>query len=369
MNDDFEERIAAALNAHVDHELGERRPAPAFEPPARRAARPRPRRAPWMLPLVAAASVVAVVAGSVGASQLLADDGPAAHPSPVVSGSRTPSPSTSAVPTSVPPSTATRTSVSLGTPQVSHPHRQSHSHSSASTVSSPPPPPTPTVATLGGAQIWLPAGWRATRSAGERAWCLDAATAPSGSCAVRFERIASLRPGDYFDVDKIGLGRGTQVELCTNHPRERTDVREFGGRPAEYRQIRTDCGQTFTQYVVATNPIYALSGTSSEVVGTMASIAGRSTLPGQTDPLRVFDRGYLRSYVSTPEGEKVTIDRVLEKYSDNVGGSFVDDRSSQTYTYLVPNRLWHDPSDPGRVYFLLTTGRAVYRIQPDSTWM
>jgi hypothetical protein len=186
---------------------------------------------------------------------------------------------------------------------------------------------------------------------------------------VRFERIAALRPGDYFDVDKIGLARGSQVELCTNHPRESTAVREFGGRPAEWRQIRTDCGETFTQYVVATNPIYALSGTTSDVVATMASIAARSTLPAQSDPVRVFDRGYLRSYASTPEGEKVVIDRVVEKYSDNVGGTFVDDRSSRTYTYLVPARLWHDPSDLGQVYFLLTTGKAVYRIQPDSTWM
>ena len=56
---DIDERIRDLLNESVDAELGPRRPAPPFDP--RLADKRRRRWAPWAMPLIAAASVAALV--------------------------------------------------------------------------------------------------------------------------------------------------------------------------------------------------------------------------------------------------------------------------------------------------------------------
>jgi hypothetical protein len=175
-------------------------------------------------------------------------------------------------------------------------------------------------------------------------------------------------------VDAIGQFRRGQVRLCVQvHPRERAEVRDFGGRAAEWREVFGECGKRYVQYVVATNPMFVMSSESPAAVAALGDIATKSTLPAQADPMRVFDRGYLRKAVDTPDGTLVTLDRVVEKYTDDVGGRFVDDGSAQTYTYLVPSSVWHRPAPGvdylGSTYYVRTTGTAVYKMNPDSTWM
>ena len=94
---DIESRIRDLLNESVDAELGPRRPAPPFGP--RLADKRRRRWAPWTMPLIAAASVAALVSGTVAVAHLASDHRPAP---PATSIAPTPPPTTaptSALPT------------------------------------------------------------------------------------------------------------------------------------------------------------------------------------------------------------------------------------------------------------------------------
>ena len=73
---DIDQRIRRLLNESVDARLGPRRPAPPFAP--RRVTRLR-RFGPWAAPLVAAASVAAVVGGAIGVAHLASSGD---HPRP-----------------------------------------------------------------------------------------------------------------------------------------------------------------------------------------------------------------------------------------------------------------------------------------------
>jgi hypothetical protein len=73
---DIEQRIKQLLNESVDAQLGPRRPAPPFEP--RRVKRLR-RVGPWAAPLIAVASVAAVVGGTIGVAHLASSGH---HPQP-----------------------------------------------------------------------------------------------------------------------------------------------------------------------------------------------------------------------------------------------------------------------------------------------
>jgi hypothetical protein len=127
---DIESRIRDLLNESVDAELGSPRPAPPFHP---RIVGKRWRLASWVTPLIAAASVAALVGGTVAI----------AH---VVSGHRQLRPATSVVPTPV-PTTALPTPTSPTSGPAQHttaPHATSSPTASKpanKTTNSPPPAP------------------------------------------------------------------------------------------------------------------------------------------------------------------------------------------------------------------------------------
>jgi hypothetical protein len=325
-----------------------------------------------MLPLVAAASVVAVVAGSVGASQLLADDGPAAHPSPVVSGSRTPSPSPSAVPPSVPPSTATRTSRAVN----------------RSTTGSPPPShaksvrPTGRAVTLGAATINLPVGWvardlRQYYQGGSPVfvgWCLTAASTAvvANQCPLRLYAVDPH--GNPLDVDLEG-GLAANPEYCgqgASAVQEQYGDRSFGGRAADWRLWVQHCrasGLTWhiEQYVVPTVPGYILFSDHADaaVHAGMNHIVASSVLPPQTATVRLADRGYVRS-IERLSGSRVriTLDRIVQLW-----GGKVSNVNPATYPYTVPAAVWRDgtrnrPIKVGSLVIVQSDGTRVRAIEP-----
>jgi hypothetical protein len=104
---DIESRIRDLLNESVDAELGARRPAPPFDP--RRADTRARRWAPWVMPLVAAAGVAAVVGGTVAVAHLASDHRPAPPATSVAPTPTTPTaaPPSTTDPTSTPPSPTT----------------------------------------------------------------------------------------------------------------------------------------------------------------------------------------------------------------------------------------------------------------------
>jgi hypothetical protein len=127
---DIDQRMRQLLNESVDAQLGPRRPAPPFEP---RRARPLRRFGPWVAPLVAVASVAALVGGTIGVAHLAS---PGHHPQP----GGTVAPTTPTLPTPTPAptsSTQTPTSPSTELPQSSAPS-QPATQPSATSVTVPP---------------------------------------------------------------------------------------------------------------------------------------------------------------------------------------------------------------------------------------
>jgi hypothetical protein len=121
---DIETRIRELVNATVDAELGPRRAAPPFAP--RRVTKPR-HWAPWVTPLIAAASVAAVAVGTVTVAHVASEH---RHAPPGTSLAPTPPPPPPR-PTHVssPPSVAP-------TPASPPPHASSPAHASSAPPSS-----------------------------------------------------------------------------------------------------------------------------------------------------------------------------------------------------------------------------------------
>ena len=126
---DIETRIRELVNATVDAELGPRRAAPPFAP--RRVTKPR-RWAPWVTPLIAAASVAAVAVGTVTVAHVASEH---RHAPPATSVAPTPHsppprPTHASSPTSVAP-----------TPDSPLQHASSPAHASSAPPSSSHPGP------------------------------------------------------------------------------------------------------------------------------------------------------------------------------------------------------------------------------------
>lgn len=325
---DFEPRLKQLLAERVDAELGPRRQPPRFDPQVEEVY-PVPTGVqawvsrPVLLSLVAAACIVAILLGTVGLSRISSSG-----PTPPAVPTPTPGPSPSATNQSVAPA-----------PSV-------------------PPAATRSVA-LGGATLTLPPGWVArpyqsydAPGSGSvydhQGWCLTPSSAPISTagygCPVTF---ALLDPTRFVDTDTKG-GYASDPQYCPDYNSPSTVQaadRSFGGRPADYRLWRISChnGESYRieQYVVPTGPGYVLlsqiEGTSVDgvpagtVAAAMTEIAGSSTLPPQTAPLRFYDTGYIRSLRHVPGGILIRIDRVT------YGSTGVVNTNPATYSYLVPN--------------------------------
>jgi hypothetical protein len=366
---DFEDELKRSLNDRVDELVGPRRAAPPFDPsgaatPTRsgRFGRPGGGRLPWVLPLIAAASIVVVTIGAVAATTLLADKKPA--PPATVAPTPTPTPVVSS-PVSTSKTTPRSTAGSSHTP--GHPRTSSRSHAGGhgSPGGTSAHPPVPVVVTLGGASITLPAGWVSRDYAhylpsgsgpvGGQEWCLTPSSLPvspePGACPVALSTIDSSGPALDVDVEggysspafcgtTSGTTSSTTSGTTSSTAQEQTGDRQFGGRSADWRHWTISCGDGTSveveQYVVATGPGFIMFSerADSGVQDAMTSIAAKSTLPGATAALRYMDRGYLRGSTVTADGVQITLDRAI----DAVGGIVNDD--PQTYEYVIPQALF-----------------------------
>ena len=257
--DPLETRLRAALRAQATQSVPDPRYPPLIEWPesaTRRAPRP-----PWLMPLVAAASVVAITAGIV-AMQTWGRTGaqaPAASTAPSVAPPSPPSaPSASTLPT--------------GT--------------SAST------PATTAVHQLLGVRVALPTGWVVkdlVLPGGGSPIGTTVCLGPGAECVVTLARLEPTR--NPVDVETEG-GYLSNPAYCdaADGPQKRVlneaaDV-ALGGRTADYRFWTWTCGDRkvhdIAQYVVAE--------------------------PGG---VRLYDQGLVRSIVAAGDGYDLSIDRTV----------------------------------------------------------
>jgi hypothetical protein len=175
--------------------------------------------------------------------------------------------------------------------------------------------------------------------------------ARTSGCVINFSAIRAPHGPQpaYFDPDLEGWGAGDPPQYCApDRPQvsEQTGDRTFGGRIADWRLFDRSCpdGATFEseQYVVATNPAYGIFAQRSDptIHAAMSEIAQYSTLPGQRDPLRLADRGIVRSLTSAPGGVRVTIDRVVLAVNRYGARNVLVNNNPTTYTYLVPTAMF-----------------------------
>jgi hypothetical protein len=319
---DFENQLKTLLNERVDAKIGTR-DVPRFAPPGNvRPLGSARRRAPWVLPLLAAACVAAIVGGSVGAAHLLSEK----HAKPI-------GPATKAVPAPRPtPTPSTTTSLK--------PDRSGG-------------------VTLDGAALPLPAGWVArdykryepTPGVGQtypadEGWCLTPASTPVkvGGCPIWFRAFtqSSSQQGPLMDVDERGGNYGDAHQVCipsgTTHYDLQAGEIPFGGRMADYRHWRYDCasGPAFVaeQYVVATRPAFIIFSehVDTTVHQVLSNLAAHASLPPSATTLRYEDYGYVRSIKPEADGVHVSIDRTVRDVAAN--------SDHTTYDYVLPNRIY-----------------------------
>jgi hypothetical protein len=339
---DFETKLKTLLEERVDEQVGPRRTPPPFRSPDRRTLRGSARRSPWVLPLLAAACIAAVVGGTLGVSHVLADNHHGPQPGKSVPG---------------PKHTPT-------------PHR-SFAPDQSGTVS------------IDGAFMTLPSGWVARdfrryepplvegQVDVAKGWCLTPASTPVtvGGCPLWFRAFGdpSLQDGPVMDVDNRGGSYGNPHQVCvpsgvTNRD-EQAGQYLFGGRPAEWRHWSYDCasGPAFVaeQYVVPTLPAYVLFSehVTDTVHQVMSDLAANTTLPAETSPMRLEDFGYIRSITPVSSGRKISIDRTVRDIAAN--------SNHTTYDYIVSNKVYAaDAKDLkiGKLAQVLTDGHRVVAI-------
>jgi hypothetical protein len=364
---DFETKLKELLNQHVDERAGARPPAPAFDPAAK-TARPARWRSPrpWIVPLVAAAAVVVVAAGTVGATQLMGD--------------RDNSPATTG-PTAVTPSSTASSTRSAAPVQ---PSKAAPTPVTKRSTATPRPKTLGGTVVLGDTTMWLPKGWVARHlqsyapqdgSFVYPGWCLSPAAVPVvvEKCPIMFWVVPTPPSGQPLDVD-VESGTASNPEYCTQGTRvssqaEQTGDRKFGGRPADWRRWTIACngGPSYDieQYVVASAPAFILysSQPDSRYHQAITEIAAHSTLPAQRRPLRLMDRGIIRSLVKTSTGYRIALDRVIETYNRTVN------ENPKTYDYPVSGAVLTAARRDGRIavgstVYLTTDGNTVTTMQP-----
>ena len=344
---DFETRLAARFSDLVDHETGAPESAPPFVPVIQDDAPDRRSSLRWVL--VAAVVLLVAAITVAGLSQVIR------VPAPQVAGPPTPS---AAV------------------------------ESPTSGASS--PAPSATTMVVGGMTLSLPAGWIVTPQTyipgggpmpGSTVWCIDPATA-TGACTISLTS-AGLAAANPLDVDVEG-GWSSNPAYCTGDPQKYAhathsldvaDVRSFGGRSAEYRVWTHACTPTevihVEMYDVAYAPAWILFSdlADSDVSAAMAWVAQQSVLPAQTLPLRLQDRGYVRSVRTVGTSYVITLDRV---YADVYATPAEINNAQTTYEYSIPVSLSDAAGTRvaapkvGDRAFIVTNGSAVtsYSVQP-----
>ena len=287
---DFESRVRRLLNEDVDHRLGAERPAPPLQATKPRARRPTTRRrSKWLPPLLVAACIALLAAGTAAATQMLSS------PAPVGPATGGPAPSSAVVP----PSPTSTPSVSSLVPTRSAATSPSHvrvSHASSHATRTTPSPMPLTSVPVSASLIVLPAGWEVRDmqqymphgSTSTFDQCLTPKRLPvstaEDACPVMLagpiEKTSDLAPDTEggFVGDPHPCGQFEKsVSTTSGH-------RQFGGRRATWHHWIHRCEKRsnvlIEQYVVTSAPGYVLYSDQAtpEIVAAMATIAGKSQL-------------------------------------------------------------------------------------------
>lgn len=299
---DLETKLKQNLNRSVDAQLGARRTPPPFQPPLVHALSgspaPRPGRRgirPWLAPVAAAACVVAVVAGTVGATKLLSQRHAAPPASPGTTTAPGPSGSAATSDSASPPVTGSNLPLTL--------------------------------TKVGSVEVALPTNWvvgdwsqyqHTNSGLGTPVWCLTPSSAPvvHHACPVELSEPGSTsyqldssfpggRPG--WEFCGPGGSRGGSVVL---------DRTMFGYRTADHVLFEEDCadGRKFhqEQYMLPFGPtviLYAGAATPELSAG-MSFIALHSRAPLRTTVLPLYYEGSVRAVTATAAGHRITIDGI-----------------------------------------------------------
>jgi hypothetical protein len=241
----------------------------------------------------------------------------------------------------------------------------------------------PVVVKLGGASLTLPFGWVARnyslyQQAGEgtlaaRQWCLTPSQLPAstklGACPLTLGTIDRTANRNPVDVDTEG-GWSSNPSACSEgvYPTgtrfsEATGDRTFGGRAADWRRWTYTCANgtqhLVEQYVVASGPGFILASdqASTKVHDAMTEITTHSTLPPRTSALRYMDRGYIRSIKRTSAGVQIRLDRAVRTPHR------ILNTNPATYPYLIPTRMFNQAHlVVGSLGSLFTNGTTVTQI-------
>lgn len=350
MNDiDFERELKQRLNHEIDTELSARRTPPPFEIPSR-AQRIRP----WLIPLAAAAAVVAVVGGTAGATHLLSqhDSVAPASPGPVSSHNGVPSSS----PTG-PASGSSYTSTPASPPSASR---------SRTTTAVP-------VTKLGSFDIAVPPGWvvrdwsqylgRNEFADHEARWCLSPAStlAKPDACPVELTEPGSV--GQQLDANYPG-GQLSNPEYCGpgKDGGASTTLRRvpLGDRTADHVVFEEDCtdGTVFhqEQYLLPFAPTLILYAavSSAELSTGMAYTVTNSRAPARSSALPLYLRGTVTAMTATASGHRVTIEA-----SQYPGRGSADDPQPASLTVDIDVPVMGPPLAVGRALAVDTDGTTV----------
>ena len=301
--DPVETRLRMALQAQATRDVPEQRPVPPIDwsgVAASPVGRPWPR---WIVPLAAAAAVVAITAGLVVAQTWGKTGAQAPAATPSVS-----STTTSADPTK----------------------------SSAPGLSP---------AQMPGVQLALPAGWTTKPVSPEPTDPVVGARLCRGGDDCPITIVALDPTAMRFDYSGTTPFESTPA-LCGGSDAGRAILKEakeatFGGRAADYRHWQVTCadGRQYevAKYLVPSPEAYLVwsEKADSATRAVLADLAAQSRLPAaRPGGLRLYDQGRVRSVTQVPGGWSIELQRA-------VGGNVNEWTwpSTTTYRYTIPSTL------------------------------
>lgn len=194
----------------------------------------------------------------------------------------------------------------------------------------------------------LPTGWvaRELASTADPTWCL-ALGSPTGAAETADCRLW-FRALLHEPSDTIQAGFAPS---CDSQPEEYnvvgTGVRSFGGRSANYAESMDTCGSNpgavndVTEYVVATNPAYALytDNTDATARAVLAELIVNSKLPAQVAPLPYYIQGDVKWRSHHADGYHVRLQPVTP--TDTADGVELTPIGHLT-GFVIPDRLVDD---------------------------
>jgi len=284
----------------------------------------------WIAPLLAAAAVIAVAAGTTAAVTISAESD---HSHPANTHSPTP---TSTTPSTTPsPSVAPST-----TPAGGGAPPPGTSTGSTSTA-----PPVTKKLTVQGVTLDVPTNWDFA-ALDNRCLTINGLppdpVVPSRHCQLEISVIsASQAASGGFNPDKpYVIGDGNMCGSSSNAPKV-TTVQAInttvGGQLAEYRSYTGECFKgTWEQWTVPTAPGVIITRSYADPATEQAALYAvtNAQLPGPRSQLRLSDRGIIRSVTTEADGVHIELDRVTRLEQGGISNT-----NPVTYSYVLPANL------------------------------